>query len=57
MYKDGDHTVIRLFNNNAEKQSCTMALGEVLGTVELKPYEIKTVHYQNGCFIEQDRIL
>ena len=57
MYKDGNHTVIRLFNNNAEKQSCTMALGEVLGTVELKPYEIKTVHYQNGCFIEQDRIL
>ena len=34
-----------------------MALGEVLGTVELKPYEIKTVHYQNGCFIEQDCIL
>lgn len=57
MYKDGDHTVIRLFNNNAEKQTCTMSLGDVFGTVTLGAYEIKTVYYQDGCFEEQDRIL
>lgn len=57
LYKEGDGFVFRLFNNN-DKQCCTeVSVGENKAEFNFEKYEIKTVSYKNGTFIEQSSIL
>ena len=57
LYKEKDHTVVRLFNGNAETVTCGVVFGEAKTTATFPPFAIRTFHLKNGKFILQDAIL
>ena len=57
MYKEGEDTVIRLFNGADSATDSAISFGDSRVEMTFTPYEIKTFRYTNGCFVEQDAIL
>ena len=57
MYKEGEDTVIRLFNGSDIPTSCTMTFGGNRAEASFTPYEIKTYRYRNEEFVLQDAIM
>ena len=54
LYKDGDHYVFRLFNNNPFPSSCSFKALGVEGKADFKKYEVKSFILKDGEISEQE---